>query len=217
MRSRHRNAFTIVETVVALGLAALVIGGAWMLLTSGARQGKQTDIRLQGVKEGLLFVQRFENDLLRLYLDPTHEVTMAADRPGIEFFIFDPSASEVERGRVAVRRIAYYLDRTRGAIYRVEGDDRPRRLRGSYEELAFWRSPPHEPAPAPGSPPPPLALRGVLTYLVTCTPEAVLKLPPAERRPQDRTTFWGSVALTPATGGRLTPFWQPSPTARPTN
>jgi len=208
-----KRGFTFVEAVVAAGLAALLIGAAWTVLSSSTRQGRATDVRLQGVNAALTFVQRFEHDMGRLCLDEQHDVGVDPDgKPGVTFHVFDDEASTLPTGTIKTIPVTYTFDRQKHAIYRRQGDDRPRRIKGSFECLIVRRHGFHDyrkPAPSPPD------LGGLLTFVVTGAQPEVLERPADQRSPNDRTTFCCSLPLRLANGRRAYPVWRPNVVAAP--
>ena len=209
----RKGAFTFVEAIVAVAIGSILLGSAWAMLSSSSRQGKKTDIKLQGVKSGLIFVQRFEHDLRRIHLDDKHDIVISPDaKKGISFYIYDTKNSSLTDRTIKIKKVRYFFSEKKCAIYRAVEDSRPRRLKGSYEALVFCRHKDHnylEKVPTK------IAPQGMLTVLVTGTPKAVLKKPKKERSSRDRTTFWCSFPLRARNGRLAYLFWQANCTSFP--
>ena len=198
---------------MAVAVGSILLGAAWSLLSSSSKQGKKTDIKLQGVQSGLIFLQRFEHDFRRIHLDDEHDVTVSPNpAEGISFYIYDIKNSSLSDGTIKIQKVRYFFKEEKYAIYRVVDDGRPKRLKGSYEAIVFGKHGDHnyiEKKPSI------IAPMGVLTVLVTGTPKDVLKRPPKERKSQDRTTFWCSFPLRARNGRLAHTFWLANRTAFP--
>ena len=111
MRHRRR-AFSIVELVVSLVIAAIVTAGVWSAFYASRIQSKATDVKLEGFKAALVFLERFENDFRRLYVSPARDITITHTNAGttISFYVHDPRQSELDRGRIHITAVHYEFD-----------------------------------------------------------------------------------------------------------
>lgn len=194
---KFRKAYSLVECLVALGLATLILSTMWMIFSTNARQGSKTSEKLDGLKGAMSFVQRFEYDLTRLNLNSNHGITIFNEgEKKIEFYVYSERTSNLAEHLIGLEKITYYLSNERHGIYRQVGDGKKERLRGYYEHWLIEK----EDSPKP-----------LLKYLITSVSPGFYKKPEAMRKAHERITFQGSVPLQYILSYQLNPNWNRVP------
>ena len=220
MGRRRLRAFTVVEVMVAMVIFALILGGMWALYISARKQAHKADVRLQGIKSSLFLLEPLERDFNRVFIDSKHTIDINPEgRIGIEFSVFDLSSSNLDKGQIFTKRIAYLFSPNDRAVYRREGGGNPKRMPGIFERLVFrlrdtpkfLTMPPYE--KLSGKP----DFGGLVTYLVTCVPIEFANVPMNRWKAQDRTTITGSLFPRVPMGRRKFHFWSFNPTSVPRN
>lgn len=189
--------FTLVECIVALALSGIIMTTMWMIFSTNARQGSKTSGKLDGVKGAISFIQRFEYDLARLYLDDDHPLSIFdnGDKK-IEFYVYSEKQSNLPQQNIGTEKISYYFSRERHGIYRQLNDEKKKRLRGYYEHWLLER----QDTPLP-----------LVNYLITSVSPVFFKKPKAQRKAHERVTFQGSTLLQHIQELSLYPNWNPVP------
>lgn len=210
---RRRRAFTLIECLVGLAVGLIVVGLAWGVFSISMRLRWNADAKMQGVKAALLFIEPFQLDVRRLYMDPAHGVRVddADGRRTLELYVYDAQRAELERATVRVRRVRYLFVPAEFAIYRQEEDELPRRIGGAFVDLSARLVPPRlrTPEGAPGS-------GGLLSWSVTAIPGELAERPRALWKAHEPTTVRGSLPLSPLNGRFKYDFWAGSSTSRAT-
>lgn len=185
--------YSLVECIVAFGLATLIMTTMWMIFSTNARQGSKTSEKLDGLKGAISFVQRFENDLARLYLNFDHELTIFnTGEKKIEFYVYSESASDLTQHLIGLEKITYYLSNERHGIYRQVDDGKKKRLRGYYENWIIEKETGELP---------------LVKYLITSVSPGFYKKPEDTRKAHERVVFQGSVPLQYIISSNLNPNW----------
>ena len=221
MRLRRGRGFTVVEVMVAMVIFALILGGMWALYISARKQAHKADVRLQGIKSSLFLLEPLERDFSRVFIDHKHTIDINPEgRMGIEFSVFDLKTSNLDRGQIFTKRVAYLFSPNDRAVYRRESNGKPKRIPGIFERLVFrlrdtpdyLKMPPYKDK-LKGKP----DFGGLVTYLVTCVPIEFINVPIERWKPQDRTTITGSLFPRVPLGRRKHHFWSFNHTSVPRN
>lgn len=212
MTHAHRNAFTVVEAIVATIIASLVIVLAWSFFTSEQRRFRTDQSRLSGLQGAMQMDEALAWDLERIALElPDQGTSFTIDAPVVingrqlDFRIFAPDAPRAVG--VKGRPVSYRLDDRTGRLLRTE-DGREHAFPGLIAEDIQWSLVQVPPKPQPGI----FAFNReplhVLKYVVTCYSEALRELPEAARRDHEIVTLVGAVAI-PFRADRVQhPYWR---------
>lgn len=211
-----RRAFTTIELMVALLLAAIIMTLAWDFFIGERRRFESDQDRLSGLQGSMRFDELLAADLERLAVDLPLPGTASfnydipvdtGDGRMLAFLVADKD--DPADPQVKAIGVVYRFDPASGQVLRsVDGQESP--IVGLLaEDLQFQVVHANVQLPAGLLP-----LTGdkkpiqYVRYTLSCIPESQRYLPKAERAPQRRITLVGAVALRPRSERIFSLYWR---------
>ncbi len=189
--------FSLVETIIAVALAATIMSTMWMVFSANNRRSAKTTDKLDGLKGAMSLIQRFEYDLNRIYLNSEHPLTITSKgEKKIEFYVYSPKTSNLQEHIINTQKVQYFLSQKRHGIYRQINDGKKKRLRGYYEDWLINRK--DNPLP-------------VIDYLITTVSPGFFNKPQKKRKATERVTFQGAILLQAVNNKNQYPYWHKVP------